>query len=157
MQINGFVWDSAVSYLRGVNMTETSDRSLSDRRPRAVLALTILLAVESAGLVGATVFLIFELLVAPADSVVSAIALTVCVAIAAAWVSAIAVGAWRGQAWIRGASIVVQVLLAAVAIGSFQGILPRPDIGWILLLPAIAIATLIFSRRVQRWLRRDSD
>lgn len=136
-------------------MTETSDRSVSGRRPRAVVALTVLLALESAGLVAATVFLVFELLVAPADSFASAIALTICVAIAAVWVSAIAVGAWRGQAWIRGASIVVQVLLAAIAIGSFQGILPRPDIGWILLLPAIAIAALLFSRPVQGWLRRE--
>lgn len=135
-------------------MTETSDRSLSSRRPGAVRALTVLLAIESAGLVAATVFLVFELLVAPSDSFVSAIALTVFVAIAAVWVSAIAVGAWRGQAWTRGASIVVQVLLAAIAIGSFQGILPRPDIGWILLLPAVAVVALLFSKPVLSWLRR---
>lgn len=137
-------------------MTETSDRSVSGMRPGAVVALVVLLALESAGLVAATVFLVFELLVAPTDSFVSAIALTVCVAIAAVWVSAIAVGTWRGQSWIRGASIVVQVLLAAIAIGSFQGILPRPDIGWILLLPAIGVVALLFSRPVQRWLRREN-
>ena len=135
-------------------MTETSDRSISGTRPRSVAVLTGLLALESAGLTAATVFLVFELLVAPADSFVSAIALTICVAIAAVWVSAIAVGAWRGQAWIRGASIVVQVLLAAIAIGSFQGILPRPDIGWILVLPALAVVVLVFSAPVQGWLRR---
>jgi hypothetical protein len=136
-------------------MSETSDRSFSPRRPRMLAVLVVLLAIESAGLVAATVFLVFELLVAPADSFASAIALTICVAIAAVWVAAIAVGAWRGQAWIRGASIVVQVLLAAIAIGSFQGILPRPDIGWILLLPAIAVVALLFSRPVQGYLRRD--
>jgi len=135
-------------------VTETSDRSISGTRPRSVAVLTGLLALESAGLTAATVFLVFELLVAPADSFVSAIALTICVAIAAVWVSAIAVGAWRGQAWIRGASIVVQVLLAAIAIGSFQGILPRPDIGWILVLPALAVVVLVFSAPVQGWLRR---
>ena len=136
-------------------MPETSDSSVSGKRPTAVRILTVILAIEAAGLFAATAFLVFELLVAPADSVASAIALTVCVALAGVWVTAIAVGVWRLQAWTRGAAIVVQVLLAAIAIGSFQGILPRPDIGWILLLPAIAVVGLMFSSPVRAALRRD--
>jgi hypothetical protein len=154
MQINGFVWDSAESYLRGVNITETSHAP--DRRPRHPLHSLLIgvLGLESLALVGAGVFLIFEVLVAPADSLASALALTVFVFIAAVWVAALAVGAWRGQAWIRSGAIVVQMLLVALAIGSFQGILPRPDIGWLLLLPAIVVLTLLFTRPVLAALKR---
>lgn len=152
MQINGFVWDIAESNLRGVNMTETSNARVP-RHPFQLL-LVIVLALEAAALIAATIFLIFEVLVAPSDSFVSAIALTIVVAIASAWVVSIAVGAWRGQAWVRGASIVVQVLLAAIAIGSFQGIVPRADIGWVLLIPAVVVFLLVFSKPVQAALAR---
>ena len=134
----------------GVNVGETSG---TPERPRSgvVVALVAVLAAECLALVAATVFLVFEILVAAAQSVTSAIALTVVVAIGTAWVGAIVVGAWRGQSWSRGASIVVQILLMAVALGSFQGILPRPDIGWILLIPAFAVLALLFVRPTREW------
>ncbi|WP_240034652.1 hypothetical protein [Glaciihabitans arcticus] len=117
------------------------------------MALVVVLALEFVALVGITVFLVFELLVAAPESYASAIALTVVVALAALWLGAIVVGAWRGGSWTRGASIVVQVLLVSVALGSFQGFLPRPDIGWILLLPAIAVFVLLFRSPVRAHLR----
>ena len=113
-----------------------------------MLLLAGVLFLEATALIAATVYLVVELLVARPDSVASAIALTVCVAIAAAWVTTIAVNTLRGRAWIRGAAIVVQVLIAAVALGSFQGVLPRADIGWILLIPAIAVVVLLFTKPV---------
>jgi len=154
MQINGFVWDLAVSYLRGVNVPETSESSTVGPRHPFQIALVVVLAIEAAGLAAATVFLVLEILIAPADSIASAIALAVVAGLATAWVVAMSVGAWRGQSWVRGAAIVVQVLLGAVAIGSFQGLVPRPDIGWILLIPAIVVVFLIFSKPVQAALRR---
>ena len=48
----------------------------------------------------------------------------------------------------RGATIVVQVLFGAVAIGSFQGLVPRLDIGWLLLIPVIIVLVLMFSKPV---------
>lgn len=113
-----------------------------------VVLLAGVLFLEAAALFVATAALVVELLIARPDSVTSAIALTVCTAIAAVWVSAIAVNSLRGRAWIRGAAIVVQVLLAAVALGSFQGILPRADIGWLLLIPAIVVVILLFTKPV---------
>jgi hypothetical protein len=88
------------------------------------------------------------LLVDRPASYASAIALTVIAAIAAAWVTAIAVNILRSRAWTRGAAIVVQVLIAAVALGSFQGMLARADIGWLLLLPAVAVMVLLFTKPV---------
>jgi hypothetical protein len=129
------------------------------RKPRhhpLVLALAAVLFIEAAALYAATAVLVFELLVERPDSYASAVALTVCAAIAAVWVTAIALNALRGRAWIRGASIVVQVLLAAIALGSFQGLVPRADIGWILLIPAVVVVVLLFTKPVlAATMRRD--
>lgn len=118
------------------------------RTPPLVTLLAAVLWLEAVALAGASVFLIFEVLVAPADSVTSAIALAVVVAIAAVWVAVIAINTVRGNAWTRGASIVVQVLFGAIAIGSFQGIGPRPDIGWLVLIPALVVLILMFTKPV---------
>ena len=61
-------------------------------RPAAVWTLLSILLAEFALVAGYTVFLVFELLVDRPDSLSSAIALTVVVAIAAIWVGAIVVG-----------------------------------------------------------------
>jgi hypothetical protein len=126
---------------------DKSDATRPGHHP-LVLLLAVLVFLEAAALAVITIVLILELLVARPDSYASAIALTVITAIAAAWVAAIAVGILRSRAWTRGAAIVVQVLTAAVALGSFQGILPRADIGWILLIPAISVMVLLFTKPV---------
>lgn len=113
-----------------------------------VLALAAVLFLEAAGLAVVTVTLLVELLVERPDSLPSAIALMACAAIATVWVTVIALNSLRGRAWIRGASIVVQVLIGAVALGSFQGLFPRADIGWLLLLPAITVLVLLFTKQV---------
>ncbi|MGV8884378.1 MAG: hypothetical protein ACOH1T_02155 [Microbacteriaceae bacterium] len=142
-----------MSNLPSVN---SDDMTEPRKGPRSggVLAFVAILGLETVALVAATIFLIFEILVADPRSLSSAIALTVVVALAAVWVAAITLGAWRGRSWTRGASIVVQILLASMAIGSFQGLLPRPDIGWILLVPALAVMVLLFGKPVQAWLAR---
>ncbi|MBC7725734.1 MAG: hypothetical protein H7146_13475 [Burkholderiaceae bacterium] len=110
--------------------------------------LVVLLWLESLGLAALTVFLVVEVLTTPADSLASAIGLVVLTLIAAVWVGAMAIGARRGSPWIRGGAVTVQLLLIAVAIGSFQGMLARPDVGWLLLTPAILILVLLFTRSV---------
>jgi hypothetical protein len=106
------------------------------------------LFLEAAALAAVTVVLVVETLVDRPDSYDSAIGLAVFAAIAAAFVATVAANSLRGRAWIRGGAIVVQVLLAAVALGSFQGLLPRADIGWLLLLPAIVVMVLLFTKPV---------
>jgi hypothetical protein len=107
--------------------------------------------------VGATVFLVFELITVTPASFASALALTVLTALAAAWVLAIALGVLRGRSWSRGAAIVWQVLQLAVAVGAFQGAFARPEVGWLLLLPALAALVLLFSRPVVAATRRDDS
>jgi hypothetical protein len=146
-QINGFVWDTTVNEPPIVAETTNSGGAAGRHHP-LVWLLAAVLFLEAAALAVVTIGLVVELLVDRPDSFVSAVGLIVCAAIAATWVTAIAINSLRGRAWIRGASIVVQVLIAAVALGSFQGILPRADIGWLLLIPAIGVLVLLFTTPV---------
>ena len=121
-------------------------------RPRHALVglLAVLVFAECALLSVATIYLIVELLTATPDSLASALALTVLAAIAAVWIGFIGANVLRGRAWTRGAATVVQVLLGAVAIGCFQGVLAQPAIGWLLLIPALVVLFLLFTPPVVR-------
>jgi hypothetical protein len=140
MQINGFIRGALV-----VGEIEPSAGRSRARRHPLLLALTAIVFAEFLLLVGATGFLIIELLVATPSSFVSALALTALVAVAAVWLAIITVNILRGNAWVRSATLVWQVLQIAVAIGSFQGIFARQDIGWLLLIPAVAAIILLFT------------
>ena len=84
--------------------------------------------------------LLVELLVDRPSSYASAIALTVLAFVAAAWLGAIVVGAWRQQPWIRSAAIVWQVLQFGVGAASVTGSFASPAIGW----PLIGVAVVAF-------------
>lgn len=120
---------------------------IAPRSPLVHLVVT-LLWLECAALAAVTVFLLVELLVATPGSYASAIALAVIALIAAVWLAAIAVNLGRQRAWTRGAAIVWQVLQIAIAVGSLQGPAARPDIGIALLLPAVAVIVLLFTKPV---------
>ncbi len=98
-------------------------------RPRLFLLLIGLLSLELLLIAGLTVVLIVELFIDEPESIQTAIALAVLAAIATAWLTAIVVGAIRGQAWIRGAAIVWQVLQFAVGFGAVQGAFVGVGIG----------------------------
>jgi len=119
------------------------------RRHPAHTALVVLVALQAVGLAAATAFLVFELLTERPASFASALALTVLAAIAAVGLGFVARGLLQGMAWSRGATVVAQILQIAVAVGSFQGgELARPDIGWLLLAPALVALGLLFSKPV---------
>jgi len=123
------------------------DIKLGRRHPYLV-ALALIILIESAMLFAAVGYLLIELASETPQSYSSAIALTALTAIAAIWVAVIGISVLRRQAWIRGAALVWQVLQISVAIGSFQGVFARPDIGWLLLTPAIAVLVLLFTKPV---------
>jgi hypothetical protein len=115
------------------------------RRHPFVVVLALLIFAQCALLVVATAYLVIELVTAVPDSYASAVALAVLTTIGAVWLAVIGVNVLRGSPWIRGATIVVQVLQIAVAIGAFQGSFARPDLGWLLLIPAVAALVLLFT------------
>jgi hypothetical protein len=118
------------------------------RRHPLLVALAVIVFAECALMGAAAVYLIVELLVDVPTSFASAIALTVLVVIAAVWLAVIGVNTLRGAPWVRGAIVTWQILQIAVAVGAFQGLFARPDIGWALLIPAIAALLLLFTRPV---------
>ncbi|WP_394771582.1 hypothetical protein [Lacisediminihabitans sp.] len=125
------------------------------RRPPLLVLLAVVILLECALLVAATVYLVVELHTARADSVASAVAILVLTALAAVWLGVMAVHTLLGRSWIRGGAVVWQVLQIAVAIGSFQGgYFSRADIGWWLILPAVLVLVLLFTPSVIAATRR---
>ena len=137
-------WDVAV------NDARKPDEHTVNHHPRhpAVTALVSVLLVEAAALAAATIYFVIEILVATPSSVASAIGITVLIAAGAVWVVFIALGVLRGHSWTRAAVVVVQVLVGAIAVGSFQGADARSDLGIILLVPAVVALVLLFQKPV---------
>ena len=122
--------------------TEPVDRPAGGVRA-ACVTVSVLLVAEAAGMIALVVWLLVDLVALQPSSYATAIALLVLVVIGALWVTAVAIGSFRRAPWTRGAAIVWQVLQVSVAVGAFQGLFARPDVGWLLLVPAVTIAGLL--------------
>lgn len=122
------------------------------RRSPLVTLLVILLAGQTALIVGATAYLVIELLVAEAQFPPTAIALIVLVLLVAVWLVAMTVGVHRGRAWTRGSVLTYEFLQLAIGVGSLQGFIPRPDIGWWIITTAVIGLVLILSTPVSQYL-----
>jgi hypothetical protein len=105
--------------------------------------LVVLLVAEAVLLWILVGWQVYELIVSQAASLASGIALIVLNLVAAAWVSAIAIFAAKGRSWVRGAALSWQLLQVAVAVGAFQGVYARPDVGWALLIPSLVVIALL--------------
>ncbi|WP_350347205.1 hypothetical protein ABIQ69_11245 [Agromyces sp. G08B096] len=129
-------------------MNETVRRADADERepgsPRtALVVLSALLFLEAAAMVAIVFWLVVDLFSFEPSSYATAVALIVIAAIGAIWTVAVAVASLRRAHWARSAAIVWQVLQVSVAVGAFQGLFARPDVGWALLVPAIVVVGLL--------------
>ena len=116
----------------------------ASRGVKAALAVVSgVLFLEAAGLVAIGVWLVVDLFALRPSSPATAIALIVLVVIAAAWVAAVAIGSLRQAPWTRAAAIVWQILQISIAVGAFQGIFARPEVGLLLLVPAVVVMGLL--------------
>lgn len=109
----------------------------------ALITVSTVLILEALGLAAVVVWLVLDLVALAPSSYATAIALLVLVLLAAVWVGAVAVGSLRRAPWSRASAIVWQVLQVSIAVGAFQGIFARPDVGWVLLVPAITVIGLL--------------
>ncbi|MFC9917678.1 hypothetical protein [Agromyces binzhouensis] len=123
----------------------------------AFVTVVALLFAEAGALLAVLAWLVVDLLVLQPSSFATAVALVVVVAIAAAWVTAIAVASVRRVPWSRAAAIVWQVLQLSIAVGAFQGLFARPDVGWVLLVPAITVIGLLLWPPVRDLYARPED
>jgi hypothetical protein len=126
-------------------------------RPALLWVLVGLLTVEFLLVAALTVLTVVSLVEGGAGSLASGIALTVIVALAAIWLAAMVIGALRGQAWIRAAAVVWQVIQIAVGIGALLGALSQPWIGWPLVIVGVAAFVLLFTPSVVAATRRRDD
>lgn len=135
------------------NDTFGGERSVL-RRPWLLVALAVVLFFEAAMLAAVALFLVYELVSEVPASLASAIAILVLVIIAGVWLVVVGVSTLRARPWVRSAALTWQVLQIAVAVGSFQGLFARNDIGWFLLVPAVVAIALLFTRSVMTATRR---
>ncbi|KQM84698.1 hypothetical protein ASE68_13495 [Agromyces sp. Leaf222] len=121
----------------------------------ALVTVTGVLALEALGLVAVVVWLVVDLLSMAPSSYATAIALLVLVLLAAVWMVAVAIGSVRRAPWARASAIVWQVLQVSIAVGAFQGMFARADVGWVLLVPAITVIGLLLWTPVRLAYTRD--
>lgn len=139
---------------RGADAEPSASDAHEHRRPRALIALAIVLFLEAAVLAVVAGTLVYDLIAEVPTSYASAIGILILVIAAAAWLVLIGIGALRARPWVRAAALTWQVLQLAVAIGSFQGVFARADIAWFLLVPAVIAIALLFARSVMSAMRR---
>ncbi|TAL40760.1 MAG: hypothetical protein EPN91_12405 [Salinibacterium sp.] len=126
-------------------MSEKAKNVHSARQNRLLIGLSALIFLESALLAAATIYLGIEMSASTPKSFASAIALAVLTAIAAVWLVFIGLGVLRQRPWVRGAIVTWQILQLAVGLGCFQGAVARPDVGLLLVIPAVAALVLLFT------------
>ncbi|MGO4104827.1 hypothetical protein AB4Y63_12795 [Leifsonia sp. YAF41] len=117
-------------------------------RPPALRLITVLLVAEALLLWVAVAWFVLELLTATPSSLAGALVILAIVVIAAIGVSVVASGAARGKSWMRSPAVTWQLMQIAVAVGCFQGLYARPDLGWALLIPSLVVLVLLFTPRV---------
>lgn len=120
-----------------------------------MVLLIALLFAEAALMLAAVMWLVFELLTEQPASFVSAVAILVLTIAAFVFVTAVAIGAVQRRSWIRGAAISWQLMQLAVAVGCFQGIYARPELGWALLAPSLIVVALLLAPGIRSQLAHD--
>jgi hypothetical protein len=120
----------------------------SDRRSpggvrAALVTISVVLVLEALAVIGVAIWLIVDLIALQPASYATAIALIVLVVLGAIWVGATALASFTRAPWSRAAAIVWQVLQVSVAVGAFQGLFARADLGWLLLVPAVTVIGLL--------------
>ena len=112
---------------------------------------------ESLLVTGLAVWLLVELLTVTPESYTTAVAIFVLVVLAAGWLILTLVGILRLRGWARASTVTIQILMLAVAVGSFQGLFARPDVGWALLIPAVVAGVLALTPSVVRATTRNTE
>ncbi|MEF3404419.1 hypothetical protein [Agromyces sp. CCNWLW203] len=123
----------------------------------ALVVVSVLLFLEAAAMLALVIWLVIDLFALEPSSYATAIALLVLVAIGAIWVVTVAFGSLRQASWSRAAAIVWQILQLSIAVGAFQGLFARPDVGWVLLVPAITVIGLLLWAPVRLAYTRPED
>jgi hypothetical protein len=122
---------------------------VSERPKNPLLyALAALVLLEGVALSAGAIYLVIEIFMGKPGYLTTAIAYAVTAAIFAVLVIVVARNILRARPWIRGAVVALAVLQGLVAYSIL--ITKEPTLGWVLLLPALAMVVLVFTRPVMR-------
>jgi hypothetical protein len=122
---------------------------------RAVVVAVVLVGVEAVALLAAVGILIVDVASLTPSSLASALALLVLTALAAVWVSWIAVSLYRGAPWSRGGALFWQLVQLAIAFGAAQGTFAQPAVAAGIAVPSLVVVVLLFTRSVMAHTRRE--
>jgi hypothetical protein len=117
-------------------------------KPALLYVLAALVLLEGAALAAACVYLVIEIFVGAASILTTAIAYAVTAAIVTVLVVVVARSVFRGRPWTRGAVVCIAVLQLLVAYSIL--ITKEPLLGWVLVVPAVLMLVLQFTRPVLR-------
>ena len=122
----------------------------SRRRPAALGVLAALVGLEALGLAAFAIVTVASLFGgADAETMRTGLAVAVTVALVAVGLAFVAVGLLRAQPWTRAATLVWQLVQLLVGVYSFQPPGARPDLGTLLIAPAVAALVLLFTPSVR--------
>lgn len=127
-------------------------------RPSATsLALSAVLVIECSLVAWLTILLIIDLVTTPSRLLASSLALLVIAILTIAWIAVTVIGALLGRSWSRSSSVTIQLVVLAVALGSFQGIVLEPLAGFPLLVLTLAGGALALFSVPRGSITRESD
>jgi hypothetical protein len=113
-----------------------------------LVAVIVIVALEASVLAFFGVQLGLGILAGESRAFTTAIALFAMVAAAAAWLFYVAFSLTRAKRWARSAALFWQLVMLAIASGSFTGQFGSQAIGWALVAPAAVVLILIFTKPV---------
>lgn len=128
-----------------------------ERRPKAVLALTVVLFLEAAAMLGIAVWTVVTAFGESSDHLVASLFLAAIAAGASAFLWQAGRGMLAGRSWSRSATVVWQVLQMGVAFGTYNGAEGPVPIALALLVPAIVALVLVFRQSVRDWVADDHE
>jgi hypothetical protein len=116
------------------------------QKPVLLYALAALILLEGAAFAAATIYLVIEIFIGDPKFLTTAIAYAVTAAILSALVIVVGLATIRARPWIRGATVCIAVLQLLVAYSIV--ITKEPTLGWVLVVPAVLLLVLLFTRPV---------
>lgn len=119
-----------------------------ENRPVGLVVASALVALEGLFVAVLAARLGLALVTGDTRSLVTSVALFALVAAAAVWVIYVAFSLLRGKRWSRSGGVFWQLVQLAVATGSFSGQFGSQAIGWSLIIPSVAVLSLLLSKKV---------
>lgn len=116
--------------------------------PAGLIAVIVIVALEASVLAFFGAQLGLGILAGESRAFTTAIALFAMVAAAAAWLFYVAFSLTRAKRWARSAALFWQLVMLAIASGSFTGQFGSQAIGWALVAPAAVVLILVFTKPV---------